>query len=299
MGASPREMPPLPPASPSPGHLDLLISLLSDESPTVQGAVRSRIQRLGKEALPGLMRGSRSQDPVLRARCRELVQERGRERAARRLVRYALHARHDLDTALLLLDDFVDPGRDPRPTLRAIHAMGQEVARRLRRRGQTPAQVLSEYLYKERGFTGMESVEPAPGHASLARAVETRTAMPLVLCALWRRVAATAGLRCELLPVPGHVVLLVRQPDGDQLVDPFGDGELIEREHVLGYLSAHNLPFQEEWLKPAPTTSMFLRHTLNTAACFRAIRRRGEVRRLARVVRLLAGHPEVPTQPLG
>ena len=32
---------------------------------------------------------------------------------------------------------------------------------------------------------------------------------------------------------------------------------LIERDHVLGYLSAHNLPFQEEWLKPAPAKSAF------------------------------------------
>lgn len=290
------------PASPAPsgqGSPRLLISLLSDESPVVRSAVRARLQGLGKAALPAMLEGQRDADPVLRARCRELLLERGRERAARRLVRYALRAEHDLDTALLLLDDFVDPGRDPRPCLRAIEAMGQEVAKRLRRTTETPAEVLSNYLFRERGFTGMESAEPAPGHASLARAIETRTAMPLVLCALWRRVAATAGLRCELLPVPGHVVLLVRQPSGDQLVDPFGDGELIERDHVLGYLSAHNLPFQEEWLKPAPTTSMFLRHTLNTAACFRAVRRRGEVRRLARVVRLLAGHPEVPTQPLG
>lgn len=281
------------------GSLDLLLSLLTDESPRVREAVRKRVLELGKEARPGLLRASRSADAALRSRARELLMEQDREQAARRLVRYALHRRHDLGTALALLDGFVDPGRDRRPSLRAIAAMGLELSRRLRRRGAEPAKLLSEYLFGELGFTGTDEERPSPAHASLARTVESRQAMPLILCALWSQVAEAAKLRTELLPVPGHVILLVRQPGGDQLVDPFGDGELIEREHVMGYLSAHNLPFQEEWLKPAPASVMFLRHTLNTAACFRAIGRRGEVRRLARPVRILARNPAAHTQPLG
>ena len=272
----------------------VLLSLLSDESPRVYGPVRRQLLKLGKSAHPALRRATRSEDPLLRTRAREILLEYDRERAARKLVRYSLRRDHSLGEALSRLDQFIDPELDPRPYRRAVKAMGSAVRKRLRRRCSTPAGVLSDYLFGERGFTGTDDDGPMPGHASLARTIESRRGMPLVLCALYAEVAQEAGIGVDLLPVPGHVVLMVRQETSDQILDPFGDGELIERKHVMGYLEANKLPLQEEWLVPAPSTAMFLRHTLNTAACFRAIGRRGEVRRLARVARVLARHPATP-----
>lgn len=273
---------------------EVLLALLSDESPRVFQPVRSRLKAMGKAAFPALRRATRSDDPLLRARARGILSGHEREQAARKLVRYALHSQHSLPEALARLDRFIDPGLDSRPYRRVMAAMGSEVKKRLRRRGSHPAEILSEYLFGDRGFTGTEDRSPVPGHASLARTIESRRGMPLVLCALYAEVAKEANLQVDLLPVPGHVVVLVHQDGGNQIVDPFGDGELIEKEHIMGYLEANNLPLQDEWLVPAPSTAMFLRHTLNTAACFRAIKANGEVRRLARVARVLARHPATP-----
>lgn len=273
---------------------EVLLSLLSDESPRVYRPVRSRLKMMGKAAYPALRRATNSDDPLLRTRSREILLGHEREQAARKLVRYSLRHQHSLPEAMARLDRFIDPDLDPRPYRKAIQAMGDEVRKRLSRKATAPAETLSNYLFGERGYTGTDDESPVPGHASLARTIESRQGMPLVLCALYAGVASSAGLKVDLLPVPGHVVLMVQQEQGNQIVDPFGDGELIEKEHIMGYLEANRLPLQDEWLIPAPSTAMFLRHTLNTAACFRAIGGNGEVRRLARVARVLARHPATP-----
>lgn len=290
----PMDLLPLKRPKTGPHSPEVLLALLSDESPRVYGPVRRHLLKLGKAAYPALRRATRSEDPVLRTRAREILLEHKREYAARKLVRYALQPQHSLSGAIGRLDQFIDPELDPRPYQLAVTAMGDEVRKRLRRRSSEPAEVLSEYLFGERGFTGTDDEAPMPGHASMARTIDTRRGMPLVLCALYSAVAEEAEVKVDLLPVPGHVVAMVHQESKDQIIDPFGNGELIERKHIMGYLEANQLPLQDEWLTPAPSTAMFLRHTLNTAACFRAVGRPGEVRRLARVAKVLARHHSTP-----
>jgi hypothetical protein len=282
------ELAPVPPADPRTATLLDLLRVLAE--------VRGAFERMGRRALPALRRAARDTDPKVRARARQLLLDRERRRAVRRLARYAARAHHELEAALFLLARHHSPGADMRPYRLALDAMGDELAQRVGKtpRGRRRAAVLVEYLAEEIGFAGPTEDYHHPDHIHLHRAIERRAGMPLTLCAIYAAVARRAGLRTGLLPMPGHVLLEVDDGGERVVLDPFGRGRVVSRERAVSYLAGHGVSFRDEWFEPAPDGQLFLRHVLNLINSCKLRGRPADARELELVLRVLAQHPAIP-----
>ncbi len=242
-----------------------LVELLEDESPTVLEVVRDELLRQGRAARPALARAARTPSPRLRARARALVGELDRRDVVRRLLRHAPRRRIDLERALFLLGRLERADLDSRPYERALDALGAEVARRAERetRPLARALVLSRVLGDELGFAGGEEGYDHPDNVHLHRAIERKRGMPLTLVAIYLFVARRAGLRAGALPLPGHVLLRVRDGRRGLIVDPFHGGKVRTRDDCVRYLAEHALLPKPQWFQEASDRALFQRHVLN------------------------------------
>ena len=242
-----------------------LVDLLGDDSPTVHEAVRDELLRLGRPARAALRRALDSPHARRRGRSRAILLELDRRDSVRRLLRHAARPRIDLEQALFLLGGLETPGLDSRPYELALDAMADEVARRIAQESEplARAMVLTHYLGGELGYLGSEVDYTHRDNIHLHRAIERKRGMPLTLCAIYLLVARRAGLRAGALPLPGHVLLRIRDEGRSLIVDPFHGGRIRTREDCLRYLADHSLAPRPEWFREASDRALFQRQALN------------------------------------
>ena len=213
-------------------RVETLLSLLADDSVPVATAARAALENQGKAALPGLKRALHSQDPALRGRARQVLLQRERERSVRRLIRYASRSKHELETALFLLDGHHSPGSDSRAYGKVLDTFGKRLEQKVAPlpRGHQRVQALVSYLSDELGFAGSDADYHHPDNICLYRCIDRRQGMPLTLAAVYSAVGRRAALQVDLLPFPGHVLTLVRDGAARFILDPFGGGAQLSEE---------------------------------------------------------------------
>lgn len=135
---------------------------------------------------------------------------------------------------------------DPAPYLRQLDEMAADVRERLARTGEESASarlsVLTEYLYRDLGFSGDREHYEDPRNSFLNVVIERRAGIPISLAVVFLEVADRIGLRAEGVNFPGH--FLVRVPGEDSssrglLLDPFHGGAIISEADCHQLLRAH------------------------------------------------------------
>jgi hypothetical protein len=155
------------PTAKSSGKLDekqvrALVSLLADEDPAVYQTVRQKIVSYGPVAAQWVGEHRLSNDPVLRRHALEIIQYFSRQEADTQMLAFCLNQGEDFDleqgTLLLARTQY------PEINLEAYSALLDHLAGELRDRldlSGDPVQILSvmaDYLFAEKGFTGMKPI---------------------------------------------------------------------------------------------------------------------------------------------
>mgnify|MGYP001412365720 CR=1 FL=1 len=133
-------------------------------------------------------------------------------------------------------------GPAPWPLLERLDAMARVVGPRVAAAPpRERARVLAAYLHGELGFRGDPSCysAPDPANSYLDRVLERRTGLPILLSVVYLEVGWRLGLPMCGVALPGHFIVRLADPAGDQLLDPFAGGapwslEDCERQ-VAGY----------------------------------------------------------------
>lgn len=268
--------------------VELLIELLSDESPAVHGPVRQQLIAAGRAALPALRRAARDPHARRRGRARTLLAHLERQEVLRRLAGYALRPDIDLERGLFLLARLDRPDFDRRPYVKALDAMGSAVRARMSATSDGPSAplALAQYLGDELGFVGSESNFNHPDNVHLHRALEKKRGMPLTLVAIYLLVARRAGLRAAPIALPGRVLLRLYAGPRSLILDPFLGGKARTRQDCVNYLAKHGLVPRPQWFADAGDAALFHRHILNLMGSHQA---RGHVREAAELQAIVAG----------
>jgi regulator of sirC expression with transglutaminase-like and TPR domain len=266
---------------------ELLIELLSDDSPSVHGTVRERLIAVGRPALPALRRAARSANASLRGRARTIVAFLERQRVLRRLAGYAVRAEIDLERGLFLMARLDQPAFDRRRYVKVLDAMGAAVRARVAAAPDSPSAplALAQYLGDELGFVGCETNFNHPDNVHLHRALERKRGMPLTLVAIYLLVARRAGLRAAPLALPGRVLLRLYAGPRSLILDPFLGGKARTRQDCVNYLAKHGLVPRPQWFADASDTTLFHRHILNLMGSHQA---RGHGREAAELAAIVA-----------
>jgi len=135
----------------------------------------------------------------------------------------------DLAHAALLIACEEYPDLDVGGYLARMDEMGRAVARHAHADPgpQGALRALHRHLFEEQGFHGNDTDYYDPRNSFLNDVLERRTGIPITLSLVYMEVARRIGLHLEGVGLPGHFIVRVLTPGGDQLVDPFHAGALL------------------------------------------------------------------------
>lgn len=218
------------------------------------------------------------------------------------------------DAGLPLTEAAIALALDEHPELdvQAVLAEIDGLARTLK--GRIPADVvpvqrlrwLNRFFFQELGFAGNVNDYYDPDNSYLHRVLQTRRGIPISLSVLYIELAHQIGLQARGISFPGHFLVKMRIPNGDQpgevVIDPFS-GRSLSRQEL------------DEWLRPyrqqqglvgdeEVPLGLFLQAATSRAVLARMLRNLKEIHRAAgrparlmavceRLVRLL---PDDPTE---
>ncbi len=177
----------------------------------------------------------------------------------------------DLAHAALLIARLEHPLLNPKPSLECLDRMGVEARQRLADGGgktqRTQFEILSRYLFRERGFTGNPNDHEDPRNSCLNQVLDRRTGIPVTLGIVFLEVAKRAGVRAAGVSFPGHflVRLQAESSERDQLplvIDPSNSGRIMDEGDCRELLHQHlgdDAEFDLRLLEPASSKQILVR----------------------------------------
>jgi regulator of sirC expression with transglutaminase-like and TPR domain len=165
------------------------------------------------------------------------------------------------------------PSLDPSPYLARI----EELAERVRSRCPAGARVsvvlrqINWALFVEEGFHGNRDAYDDPRNSYLNEVLDRKTGIPISLCVLYEAVAHRLGLDIAGVNLPAHFML--RAVDGDRLlfIDPFHEGEVLDRqacERRLSNLLQQPVRLTDDLIAPCPPRAIVARMLRNLKGLF-------------------------------
>ena len=91
----------------------------------------------------------------------------------------------------------------------------------------TCAEVLSQVLADEYGYTGDQVTYDNLANANLMDVIDRRKGMPIALGILYIHAARAQGWTCNGLSLPGHFLIELSRGEHRTVLDPFGNGRML------------------------------------------------------------------------
>lgn len=131
------------------------------------------------------------------------------------------------------------------------------------------ARRVSEHLYDTLGFRGNEGDYYDPRNSFLPDVLDRKLGIPITLALVYCEIARRAGVRARGVGFPGHFLVRVDGPEGDDaphVVDPFHGGRLLGRVELQSLLH-RAAPTQKldpaQHLVPATARATLVRMLIN------------------------------------
>jgi regulator of sirC expression with transglutaminase-like and TPR domain len=126
--------------------------------------------------------------------------------------------------------------RDARPVVSA----GSDTIERV--------QLLSEFLFVERGFRGNRDEYSDPRNSFLNEVIDRRLGIPITLSAIYIEVGRRLNLNLYGISFPAHFLVKAVDERGELVIDPFNDGVILE----LGEIRERLAQLYGRPMDPAP-----------------------------------------------
>jgi regulator of sirC expression with transglutaminase-like and TPR domain len=269
-----------------------LLTLLSDEDPTVYQTVREKILASGPPAAEWLRPHITSDDPALRRRARQIVLHFDRQAADDHFLAFCLQhgEAFDLEQAawLLALTQY------PSINVEAYQAVLDDYANELLGRldaSTEPRQtltIINRYLFRELGFAGNAENYYDPDNSYLNRVIDQRTGNPINLCLVYLVLARRLRLPVAGIGLPGHFICRYQSTAFEIYLDPFNRGKFLTKADCVQYLTNANCSLRDDYLAPVSARRLLLRICSNLHQVYQRLELAAEATRLQRYLVALA-----------
>lgn len=202
--------------------------------------------------------------------------------------------RIDLGRAALLLAADEYPDLDIDHALRRLDMLAANVAERIDPDAGPVdhADVLCEYLFRQRGFAGDTENYFDPRNSYLNDVLERRVGLPITLSVLAIEVGRRAGLPVRGVGLPGHFVCRYDAPGVELFFDPFHGGRHLTAAecHEIALRAMNGYGFSNrQFLEPVGPRAILTRMLVNLKGIYL---HQGDMERTVRTVdRLLHLNP--------
>jgi regulator of sirC expression with transglutaminase-like and TPR domain len=240
-----------------------LLSLLADEDPLVYRTVREKLLSCGPSVAEWLRPHTRSDDPALRRRARQIVLHFDRQAADDQFLAFCLRHGEEFDLEqgawLFAQTEY------PLINVEAYQAVLDDYANELRSRlvgshePEYTLTVINYYLFGDLGFIGNEANYYDPENSYLNRVLDQRTGNPINLCLLYLLLARRLRLPVAGIGLPGHFVCRYQSSAIEIYFDPFNRGKFLTKADCVQYLVSANCSLRDEYLAPVSPRRILLR----------------------------------------
>lgn len=157
----------------------------------------------------------------------------------------------DVAHAALLLEQEEHPTLQPANVLKHLDRWAATVDKRLggARAPAAVAETVAELLFEELGFRGNKEGYYQPDNSHLSQVVERRLGIPISLSLLYLAIGYRLSAPMAGIGFPGHFLLRIGDEKRGILVDPFGNGRVLDKDTTLELLRQQAGPQAE--LSPA------------------------------------------------
>ena len=247
----------------SASEVDALVRLLDDPDADVQSNVRSRLNELGRNALPALREAYDRADGEAREAIDEVVHD-----LHWRDVKTAWHAvlgadEPSLERAAFVLALYRFPNVDIPAYQDTLDAWAEDVREDVEAAsGADRALILTRYMTTVLGFEGNRDDYYDPNNSYVTKVIDRRLGIPISLSVVYLCLARRLGLPVYGVNFPAHFLLKYVDSRGEAYIDLF-NAQTTTREECLEFLVRTGIEPDPSYFEAADATSIALRMLRN------------------------------------
>ncbi len=216
-------------------QLPFLVRLLDDESPTVHAAVMRELRGYGPALEQDLFRLPGRMEPAQWNAVKDIVAVHRRNWLKEEWPKWfdIQDEYYKLEVALDLIAEFQ---KGPTTNHHKLGDMLDELANEfLMSTFHVDVFKLSQFLFRQKKFSGAQNDYHNPQNSNLAYVIEKRQGIPISLVALFMLIGHRLGLRIEGCNFPAHFLAKIPVGNGDSilLVDCYNGGRIIDDEALV------------------------------------------------------------------
>lgn len=290
-----------------------LIRQLDSDSFSDREEAEAELGELGLPALSAVREAARQhRSAEVRRRARHLVALIERSAVTLELKRLAAQADDsaiDVEQGMLVICRIVDPLVDEQKVKNELDRLASQVREQLGKqvkpRDADPQQVvkaLQEVLFIKHALAGNRANYDHPDNSSLARVLETRQGLPIILAHLTVAVGNRLDLPLVGLPVPSHYMLkydgsraAAGFPKQDIFLDAYDGGRKISRQDVEELITRRGFKFDpDQHLQPSTNRAVLVRMLANLSSDYAEVGQLDKAQRVDEYRTLVAAESDEP-----
>lgn len=233
-----------------------LIALLDADGFEDRERATRALRAIGAAALPALEEASKHRSLEVRWRARSLAQSMAAGARLREFTAFAMlpDERLDDEHGMWLIARILDPRVNKTYLVRQLDDLAAKVRERLGR-DKPPSQAdpqvavaaVQKVLFEEAGFTGNKSDYGNPDNSSLARVLETKKGLPILVSHVVVSVCRRVEIPIVGVPASGRYIVKYdgsKAPAGfpadDIYLNPFEEGAILSRDERAALFPEHD-----------------------------------------------------------
>jgi len=272
-----------------------LISLLGDDNAEIRDIARERLLHHGQEAADYLREACAADgEGKVRIQARHVLEQINVEDllGSFHLISLLGEPHLDLERGAVLLARFGYPELRTETCKQQLDELADRV--RLRLPSRTPndstIRLLNHFLFYEEGFTGNSADYCNPDSSFINRVLEFRRGIPVSLSVIYLLIARRLNLPISGIGMPVHFICKFENGANSFYIDPFNQGQIMNRSDCVQFLRRAGYPFKESFLARASDRDILIRMARNLILVYTQNNASHKVAVLERVITILKAY---------
>jgi regulator of sirC expression with transglutaminase-like and TPR domain len=281
--------------------IDALLRLLSDPNEQVARTIQDQLARLGADVLPFLEQAG-TEDVAMQPRVAYIKEEICFGQLKDEFQQFvAKSARQDdWEHGTFLIAKLAYPDLNIPHYVECLDNLAEEFRNKWlasESASGKAARLLSNFLFKDKGFSGNREEYYDPNNSYLNRVIDTRQGIPISLSALYIFVGKRLGLPLVGVGMPGHFLVKLESETPAQFVDCFNGGTILREQDCEQFITASGLQYAPKFLEKSSTPTMLARMLRNLLSIYEQESEEPMARRVRTFLELLENEQPDPEAP--
>lgn len=272
-----------------------LIYLLGDDNAEIRGIARERLLHHGQDAADYLREACAADgEGKVRIEARHVLEQVSLEDllGSFHLISLLGEPHLDLERGAILLARFGYPELRTEICKQQLDELADRV--RLRLPSRTPndstIRLLNHFLFYEEGFTGNTEDYYNPDNSFINRVLDFRRGIPVSLSVIYLLIARRLNLPITGVGMPVHFICKFENGINSFYIDPFNQGQIMNRADCVQFLRRSGYPFKENFLAPASDRDILVRMARNLILVYTQSNQSHKVAVLERIITILKAY---------